>query len=130
MLHPGHVDFLTRARSLGDRLIVGLNSDVSVRLLKGPDRPVFPEADRAMMLRALRSVDEVVIFDDPLPLAFLAGIRPDVHCKGDDRRIEDMPEAPLVRSWGGEVVILPRVGGWSTTGILAREGVGRTRGIR
>jgi rfaE bifunctional protein nucleotidyltransferase chain/domain len=84
VLHPGHVDLLERARALGDRLVVGLNSDASVRALKGPGRPIYPQGDRVLMLRALRSVDEVLVFDEPTPARLIEELSPDVLVKGGD----------------------------------------------
>ncbi len=121
ILHVGHVSYLERARSLGDALIVGINSDASVRGLgKEPGRPVNSEKDRARVVAALACVDCVVIFDEDTPLETLALLRPDVHCKGGDYRADELPETPLVRSYGGRVEIIPFVPGYSTTGILAR----------
>lgn len=124
ILHAGHAIYLESARALGDLLIVGLNSDASARGLgKGPGRPVFELADRARVVAALRCVDAVVAFDEPTPEATIAALKPDVHVKGGDYRAEDMPETPLVRSYGGEVVILPYVAGRSTTEALRRLGL-------
>lgn len=123
ILHAGHVTYLAQARELGDLLIVGLNSDASVRGLgKGPDRPVNSQEDRMAVLEALRAVDGVVIFDDATPEGLIAALKPEVHVKGGDYDPEQMPETPLVRSYGGEVVILPLLAGRSTTGILGRLG--------
>ena len=123
ILHAGHVTYLAQARALGDLLIVGLNSDASVRLLsKGPDRPINPQADRATVLGALRAVDGVVVFEEQTPEALVLALKPEVHVKGGDYDPEQMPETPLVRSYGGEVVILPLLAGRSTTSILDRLG--------
>lgn len=116
VLHAGHLDSLRRARSLGDRLVVGLNSDRSVRALKGPTRPVNAEEDRARLLAALRPVDLVVVFDEDTPAALLERLRPHVLAKGGDYRAEDLPG----REYADEVVILPLVEGLSTTRILER----------
>ncbi|NHN54659.1 bifunctional heptose 7-phosphate kinase/heptose 1-phosphate adenyltransferase [Calidifontibacter sp. DB0510] len=118
LLHAGHIGSLRAARSLGDRLVELLNSDRSVRRLKGPTRPVQTQDDRAAVLRALDVVDEVVIFDEDDPCRLLATLRPDIWAKGGDYDPETLPEADLVRSWGGEVVILPFVAGMSTTGLV------------
>jgi glycerol-3-phosphate cytidylyltransferase len=120
LLHVGHVRFLSAARALGDLLVVGLNSDASVRRLKGAGRPVVAEADRAAMLAALRPVDHVVVFDDLLPNDTLAALRPAVHCKAGDYRIESLPEAEVVRRYGGEVRILPLAAGQSTSRLIER----------
>ncbi|MBF5082273.1 PfkB family carbohydrate kinase [Quadrisphaera sp. INWT6] len=120
VLHAGHVACLQAARRLGDALVVLLNSDGSVRRLKGPQRPVNDELDRARVLAALDCVDAVVVFDEDDPRAALADLRPDVWAKGGDYGAAELPEAPLVRSWGGRVVLLPYLDGRSTTSILAR----------
>lgn len=123
ILHAGHVTYLAQARALGDLLIVGLNSDASAGMLgKGPDRPINPQADRATVLTALRAVDGVVVFEEQTPEALILALKPEVHVKGGDYDPEQMPETPLVRSYGGEVVILPLLAGRSTTSILNRLG--------
>lgn len=109
ILHAGHIRTLMGACELGDRLIVGLNSDASVRGLKGEDRPVVGEADRAATLAALPFVDWVQIFEEATPDRMLETVRPAVHAKGGDYVAEELPEYDLVRSLGGEVVILPVV---------------------
>jgi D-beta-D-heptose 7-phosphate kinase/D-beta-D-heptose 1-phosphate adenosyltransferase len=114
VLHAGHADSLERARALGDRLIVGLNSDRSVKALKGEGRPVNKEGDRARLLAALRAVDLVVVFDEDTPAALLSELRPHVLAKGGDYRAEDLPGREFVE----EVAILPLVEGLSTTKIL------------
>ncbi|MFZ5871087.1 MAG: PfkB family carbohydrate kinase [Actinomycetota bacterium] len=119
VLHAGHVASLQAARRLGDALVVLLNSDDSVRRLKGPGRPVNPAADRARVLLGLAGVDAVVVFDEDDPRAALDRLRPDVWAKGGDYGGTPMPEADLVRSWGGRVVLLPYLDGRSTTAILA-----------
>lgn len=120
LLHPGHVSFLSEARALGDVLIVGLNSDASVRRLKGASRPIVSEADRAAMLCALRPVDHVVLFDDLLPNELLTLIQPDVHCKAADYSADALPEAELVRRYGGILRILPLSKGYSTSQLIER----------
>jgi rfaE bifunctional protein nucleotidyltransferase chain/domain/rfaE bifunctional protein kinase chain/domain len=120
VLHAGHVACLEAARRLGDALVVLLNGDGSVRRLKGPGRPVSSQDDRASVLRALDSVDAVVVFDEDDPRAALASLRPDVWAKGGDYGGAELPEAALVRGWGGRVVLLPYLDGRSTTQILAR----------
>lgn len=120
ILHAGHVTYLTAARSLGDLLIVGLNSDASVRRLgKGDDRPINGQEDRSIVLEALRAVDGVVVFEEDTPNRLIEQLKPDVHVKGGDYDPEKMPETTLVRSYGGEVVILPFLPGRSTTAMLA-----------
>jgi D-beta-D-heptose 7-phosphate kinase / D-beta-D-heptose 1-phosphate adenosyltransferase len=118
LLHAGHVALLEAARALGDCLVVCLNSDESVRRLKGPDRPLVAEEDRAAVLGALASVDGVVVFEEETPEAVLEWLRPDVWAKGGDYALEELPEADLVSRWGGETVILPYVEGRSTTRLL------------
>lgn len=121
LLHAGHVQVLEAARALGDALVVGLNTDESVRRLgKGADRPINPLEDRAAVVAALRCVDAVVAFSEDDPSALLAELRPDVHVKGGDYDPETMPETPIVRGYGGEVVILPLLPGRSTTAMLAK----------
>ena len=120
LLHPGHVDLLERARALGDRLVVGLNSDASVRALKGCDRPYMSEADRRRMLLALRWVDEVVLFDDLTPLRLVEELRPNVLVKGGDWPIERIVGADEVWANGGEVHSLPLCEGHSTSQVVER----------
>lgn len=122
VLHAGHIASLDAARRLGDALVVLLNSDDSVRRLKGSGRPVVGEADRARVLGALRSVDAVVVFDEDDPRAALNQLRPDVWVKGGDYTPEQLPEAADVRGWGGRVTVLPYLSGRSTTAILQRAG--------
>ncbi len=126
LLHAGHVATLRAARALGDCLIVCLNSDASIRQLKGPDRPLIPEADRAAVLEALGCVDAVVVFDERTPEAVLGRLRPDVFAKGGDYALGDLPEAALLASWGGQAVVLPYLEGRSTTRLL-KEAVRRDR---
>ncbi len=118
LLHVGHLRYLQQARELGDVLVIGLNTDASVKRLKGPDRPITPEDERAELLAALRCVNYVTLFDEPVPNTVIELLRPDVHVKGGDYTAEQLPEAPLVRSLGGEVVILPLTPGRSTTRIV------------
>lgn len=119
LLHPGHVALLRQARALGDVLVVCLNSDRSVRELKGEGRPVVSEEDRAKVLRALEPVDDVVIFDEPDPRAVLDRLAPDVWVKGGDYSGAELPEADVVARHGGEVVYIPTVHGYSTTRLVA-----------
>src|SRR5690606_23152597 len=120
ILHRGHVEYLFAARALGDRLVVGLNADASVRRLKGPERPVNGEEDRAMVLAGLAAVDAVTVFEEDTPLALIEALLPDVLVKGGDYRLEEIVGAPQVAAAGGEVVIAPLVPGRSTTSILQR----------
>jgi rfaE bifunctional protein nucleotidyltransferase chain/domain len=117
VLHAGHVHYLAQARQLGDRLIVGLNSDDSVRALKGPDRPLNPAADRARVLAALSSVDYVSVFEELTPERLIEAVRPDVYVKGGDYA-DGVPERDLVTGLGGRVEILDLVPGRSTTELL------------
>jgi rfaE bifunctional protein nucleotidyltransferase chain/domain/rfaE bifunctional protein kinase chain/domain len=119
LLHTGHVRLLHEARQLGDALVVLLNSDDSVRALKGPGRPIMPAEDRARVLSALECVDEVIIFGETSPEKALDGLRPDVWVKGGDYTEADLPEADLVRRNGGEVVLLPTVAGYSSSNLIA-----------
>ncbi len=121
ILHRGHVTYLAAARSLGAGLLVGLNSDSSVRMLgKGQDRPVNRAEDRATVLAALESVTAVVIFEERTPQTLLELVRPEIYVKGGDYQINQLPEAKQVRQWGGRTVIIPFVAGFSTTEILNR----------
>jgi D-beta-D-heptose 7-phosphate kinase/D-beta-D-heptose 1-phosphate adenosyltransferase len=120
ILHVGHITLLERARRTGNRLIIALNSDNSVRVLKGPLRPVVGEQDRARILAALSAVDAVVIFNESTPLNLIEAIRPDVLVKGGDYREESVVGAREVRAWGGRVELIPVVEGISTTQLIAR----------
>jgi len=129
LLHPGHVRSLEQARALGDTLIVGLNSDASVRQLKGEGRPVIPERERAEILAALECVDVTVIFDDPTPREVIARLLPDVLVKGGDWPGDQIVGREEVEAAGGRVVSVPVVPGYSTTAILKkiREGARTSR---
>jgi rfaE bifunctional protein nucleotidyltransferase chain/domain len=118
LLHPGHVDVLLGARRAGDHLVVGLNGDASVRRLKGPDRPVRTEAERAYVLAAFEMVDLVVLFEEDTPLELIRTLRPDVLVKGGDYHEGTIVGAPDVRGWGGDVVVVPLTPGQSTTHII------------
>jgi D-beta-D-heptose 7-phosphate kinase/D-beta-D-heptose 1-phosphate adenosyltransferase len=123
LLHVGHVRNLQAARCCGDFLVVGINSDASVRQLKGPGRPLVPADQRAEVLAALECVDFVVIFDELTPEAALFRLQPDVHCKGADYAPpggKPVPEAPLVASYGGRIEFLPLVPALSTTDLVRR----------
>ncbi|MFZ1701767.1 MAG: D-glycero-beta-D-manno-heptose 1-phosphate adenylyltransferase [Pyrinomonadaceae bacterium] len=120
ILHPGHVDLLDRAKSLGTKLIVGINSDSSVTSIKGPSRPVQSEEARRAVLLGLRSVDEVVVFDETTPERLIEEIRPNVLVKGGDWCIDQIIGADFVQSYGGQVVSLPLVEGYSTSKIIDR----------
>lgn len=120
ILHAGHVRYLAAARALGDTLVVGLNSDRSVKNLKGPERPINNEDDRAEVLAALAAVDYVVIFDDRTAEGLVAEIKPDVYVKGGDYRIEELPEAAVAAAYGGRTVLVPEVPGRSSSRIIGR----------
>ncbi len=120
LLHPGHLDILRGARARGDALIVGLNGDASVRRLKGPDRPVRSEGERAYVLAGLETVDAVAVFDEDTPLELVKRLRPDVIVKGGDYSVDTVVGAAEVRAWGGECVIIPLTPGQSTTAIIER----------
>lgn len=120
LLHPGHVDVLTAARAEGAALIVGVNSDDSVRRLKGPSRPVRSEADRAFVVAALECVDCVVVFDEDTPLELITTLRPDVVVKGGDYSEATIVGAREVKSWGGRVAVIPITPGHSTTSIIEK----------
>ena len=119
VLHPGHLDLLTRARALGDALVVAINGDDSVKRLKGPKRPVFPENERGEILSALAVVDYVCAFDEDTPLETILKVRPDVLVKGADWA-DNIVGSREVEGWGGKVVALPLVPGQSTTGVIER----------
>jgi len=120
LLHPGHVDVLLGARRQGDTLVVGLNGDASVRRLKGPERPIRTEAERGFVLAALSMVDAVVVFDEDTPLELIRLLRPDVLVKGGDYSEATIVGASDVRSWGGDVVVIPLTPGQSTTRIVEK----------
>jgi len=122
LLHVGHVSYLELARRQGQRLVVGLNTDSSVRALKGPERPLIGEQDRARVLAALAAVDAVVLFDGATPLELILALHPDVLAKGADYREEEVVGASEVKSWGGQLVLIPLVDNRSTTGIIQRLG--------
>jgi D-beta-D-heptose 7-phosphate kinase/D-beta-D-heptose 1-phosphate adenosyltransferase len=120
LLHVGHVRYLTRARTLGDALVVAINSDRTVRELKGSDRPVFDEAERAEILAALRVVDYVTIFDDVSPRSLIAELLPDVLVKGGDYGLDQIHGREEVEAAGGKVISLPFVEGASTTSLIQK----------
>jgi D-beta-D-heptose 7-phosphate kinase/D-beta-D-heptose 1-phosphate adenosyltransferase len=118
ILHAGHTRYLREARKLGDALILALNSDTSVRSIKGPMRPIVPEAERAEVVASLDSVDYVTVFDELTPLELIEFLRPDVIVKGGDWAEKDIVGAETVRKWGGRVAIMPEIEGASTTNII------------
>lgn len=120
ILHRGHIEYLSAAKSLGDMLIIGLNSDSSVKRLKGENRPVNAEQDRAYVLDALEAVDIVVIFEEDTAEAIIDFIKPDIYAKGRDYTLETLPEAKIVTSYGGKTELLKFVEGYSTTNTIER----------
>lgn len=120
LLHPGHVDVLVGARRRGDALIVGVNGDASVKRLKGPTRPIRSAPERCYVLAALAAVDCVVVFEEDTPLELIRALRPDVLVKGGDYTEASIVGAADVRSWGGEVVVIPLTPGHSTTSTIER----------
>jgi D-beta-D-heptose 7-phosphate kinase/D-beta-D-heptose 1-phosphate adenosyltransferase len=120
LLHPGHIDLLRAARAAGDALVVGLNSDNSVRRLKGESRPVRAQSDRAYVVAALETVDAVTVFDQDTPLELVERLHPDVIAKGGDYTEPTIVGAAEVRAHGGEVLVIPLTQGQSTTSIIER----------
>lgn len=121
ILHPGHVDYLSQARDLGDFLILGLNTDNSVkRLNKAPNRPINNEQTRAMVLAGLASIDAIVLFDEETPYELIKLIKPDVLVKGDDYTVEKIVGYDVVKAQGGEVVTIPFLEGYSTTKLIQK----------
>jgi rfaE bifunctional protein nucleotidyltransferase chain/domain len=120
LLHPGHIDNLEAAKGLGDRLVVGLNSDASVSRLKGPSRPIQPEAVRARMLAALAAVDAVSLFTDDTPRALIQTVKPDILVKGGDYLPHEVVGHDIVSQYGGAVHIVPLTTGYSTTSLIER----------
>lgn len=120
LIHPGHVDILNAARALGDVLIVGVNSDDSVRRLKGEGRPIRREGDRAYVVAALEATDAVVLFAEDTPIELIRTLHPDVLVKGGDYTPETVVGRSEVEGWGGRVVIVPLTRGHSTTSIIER----------
>ncbi|RAP23572.1 D-glycero-beta-D-manno-heptose 1-phosphate adenylyltransferase [Candidatus Marinamargulisbacteria bacterium SCGC AG-343-K17] len=118
LLHPGHIHYLTEAKALGDILIVGLNSDTSVKQIKGQDRPINNQDFRAKMLLGLKPVDVVVIFNETTPTNLISSIKPSIHVKGGDYKVTELPEYEAVISNGGEVKCLSFIEGYSSTDII------------
>jgi len=127
LLHPGHVRYLQAARREGDALVVGINSDRSVRTNKGPSRPIMPEHERAEVLEALTCVDAVVVFHEETPAVIIEALKPDVLVKGADWAADAIVGRDTVEARGGKVVRMPIESGWSTSAIIerARSGSGR-----
>lgn len=120
LLHLGHVRYLRQARELGDALAIGLNSDTSIHTIKGDDRPILPQEERAEILAALEFVDYVVIFNEPTAERLVAILKPDIYVKGGDYTLDELPEAKIVEGYGGKVILLPLIPGQSTTRIIER----------
>ncbi|MBQ9615170.1 MAG: D-glycero-beta-D-manno-heptose 1-phosphate adenylyltransferase [Selenomonadaceae bacterium] len=120
ILHAGHVRYLAAARALGDCLVLGLNTDASVRRIKGPERPINSEEDRAEVADALKAVDYVVLFDEPTAEQVIGKVRPDIYVKGGDYTLETLPEAKIVQSYGGRVEFIALVAGRSTTNVIEK----------
>ena len=125
ILHVGHLRYMNEAKECGDILIVGVNSDDSVRRLKGPTRPINSEEDRAEMLCGLKAVDYAVIFTEDTPVEIIEGLKPSIHVKGGDYKKEDLPETEVVERNGGEVRILQLVAGKSTTNVVNKIAEGK-----
>ena len=121
LLHKGHIDLLANARSLGDVLIVGLNSDVSVKALKGDKRPIQNQRVRFNNLRKLNSVDLVIIFEEETPIGLIKKIQPNIIVKGQDYKIKHVVGYNTIKSWGGEVILVPLTKGYSTTSIIKKN---------
>jgi D-beta-D-heptose 7-phosphate kinase/D-beta-D-heptose 1-phosphate adenosyltransferase len=120
LVHRGHIHLLRQAKALGDILIVGLNSDVSVKMIKGPDRPIMPEADRIELIAALEMVDYVVVYSEPDPYQIIAAIKPNVLVKGGDWSADEIVGADVVEQNGGRVAVVPYLPEFSTTQIIER----------
>jgi D-glycero-beta-D-manno-heptose 1-phosphate adenylyltransferase len=121
ILHRGHVTYLSQARALGKSLVVGVNADISVKMLgKGDDRPINVEADRMALLAALQCVDLVICFQEQTPVELLDRVRPEIYVKGGDYQIEMLPETQLVKTWGGNAIAIPFIHQRSTTHLLQK----------
>ncbi|MBQ1867545.1 D-glycero-beta-D-manno-heptose 1-phosphate adenylyltransferase [Selenomonas sp.] len=120
ILHAGHVTYLEKARSFGDCLVLGLNTDASVRANKGPSRPINSELDRAKVVGALKAVDYVVLFGEQTAETLIAKVKPDVYVKGGDYTLDTLPEAKIVMGYGGKVEFVNMVEGRSTTNVIKK----------
>lgn len=118
ILHKGHVKYLSEAKKFGDILIVGINSDLSVKKIKGDKRPIIPLESRIEVLNAIKPVDFVILFEEETPLNIISLIKPDVHVKGGDYTIESLPESKIILDYGGDIKIINLVEGFSTTNII------------
>ena len=120
LLHPGHIDYLQKAAAYGDKLLIGLNDDDSIRRLKGSTRPINPLSDRTGMLKALRTVDLLIPFSEDTPLNLITALKPDVLIKGGDYQADDIVGADIVRANGGEVLVIPFLMGYSSSNLIKR----------
>jgi rfaE bifunctional protein nucleotidyltransferase chain/domain len=120
ILHLGHVDYLEKARNLGEKLVVGLNTDASVQRLKGPDRPICDQNSRAHVMASLEFVDAVILFDEETPLELISFVKPDILVKGNDYTVENIVGADVVMKNGGSVETVPLVNGYSTTNVIKK----------
>ena len=120
IIHAGHVKYLTQAKSFGDVLILGLNTDDSVRKLKGSNRPINSEADRSFVVDGLKAVDYVILFSESTAENLVDEIKPDIYVKGGDYNLENLPEGKIVQSYGGQVKLIPLLEGRSTSNIISR----------
>lgn len=126
VLHAGHIKYLFKAKSLGDHLVIGLNTDSSVRIFKGKNRPLQDEQDRALILAALEAVDLVVLFDEDTPLEIITFLKPDILVKGSDYTIDNIVGAKEIVQWGGKVETIEFVNGKSTSLIIEKMGKNET----
>jgi glycerol-3-phosphate cytidylyltransferase len=120
ILHSGHINYLARAKELGDILIVAVNSDASVKRLKGKERPINNLNDRMFLLASLCFIDYVTFFEEDTPNEIIKKIQPNIHVKGGDYKIEELPEKEIIESYGGKIVILPFIKGYSTTSLISK----------
>lgn len=120
IIHQGHIDYLAKARDLGDKLIIGLNTDLSVSSIKGPTRPIQDEKSRAIILASMQFVDAIVYFSDPTPYELIKAIQPDILVKGADYKPEDIVGYDIVKAKGGEIITLTYLEGYSTTNIITK----------
>ena len=118
ILHKGHTDYLTASSTIGNRLIVGLNSDISIQKIKGANRPIQDQNCRSSVLRTIKGIDAVIFFDDETPISLIKGIKPDFIIKGGDYKEEEMIGRDFVKSYGGQCIILPFTKGYSTSAII------------
>ena len=118
ILHRGHISYLNEAKKKGGFLLIGLNSDTSIKALKGPKRPINTQEERAYLLDNLKAVDGVIVFEEETPLKLIEALKPDLYLKGGDYTKESLPETPLVESYGGKVHLLPFIEGYSTSAWL------------